>query len=1305
MATLLLSAAGAAIGGSIGGTVLGLSATVAERFVGATIGRAIDQRLLGQGSDPVETGRVERIRLTGAGEGDPVAQVHGRMRIGGHVIWASEFTEDVTTHGGGKGAPRQPEVKEYSYSVSLAIALCEGEITRVGRIWADGVEIGPAELTLRVYPGSHDQLPDPKMEAVEGAGQVPAYRGTAYVVFEDLDLGRFGNRVPQFSFEVVRPMPLNQPDAENAMPYGIHAVALMPGSGEYALAETPVYAETGPGQSVAVNVNSPHGLTDMATSVEAMVQELPNCEAVSLIVSWFGDDLRAGDCRIKPKVEFKETVVPDAPWVVAGLDRETAEAVAKVDDRPVYGGTPSDQSVIEAIRHLNAQGQAVLYYPFILMEQLAGNGLPDPYSDAPDQAPLPWRGRITTAKAPGQEGSSDGTAAAEAEVAAFFGTARASDFTVEDGEIVYDGPEEWRFRRYILHQAALCAAAGGVEAFCIGSEMRGLTQIRGAGNSFPAVTALRDLAAEVRALLGPETKISYAADWSEYFGYAPQDGSGDRFFHLDPLWADPNIDFIGIDNYMRLSDWRDGDDHADAAWGSIYDLDYLRSNILGGEGYDWYYHSPEAEAAQIRTPITDGAHHEPWVWRYKDIVNWWKNAHFERVGGVRAEDPTVWVPESKPIWFTEAGCAAIDKGTNQPNKFLDPKSSESRLPKYSNGMRDELIQHQYLQALHGFWREPENNPVSEVYGGPMLDMDRCFIWAWDLRPFPFFPGLGEVWSDGDNYARGHWINGRTGGRPLASVVAEICDRAGLRDYDVSALWGYVRGYTVADTGDARAALQPLMLRYGFDAVERDGLLRFINRDGDVDREIDPERIARHVELEGDVEYTRQSEAEMAGRVRLRFVQADGDFDPQAEEAISPRDETHAVAQSEVPLSLTRVEARQTVLRWLSEAQIARETVRFALPPSALDVGPGDVVRLPTAVGPQRYRVDRVEHGAEQLVEGVRIAPAPYAPAPMDEEPILLRGFDVPVPVLPLFLDLPLMRGDEVPHAPHIAVAADPWPGSVAVYDAPGDAGYVLNQVIAAGATVGVTENALFAALPGVIDRGPALQVRLGRGVLESVEDAAFLGGANLMAIGDGRPGGWELFQFRDAQMLTEDTWLLSHRLRGQLGTDAEMPQSWPVGSYVVLMNAVPQQIDLPAAQRGQVRHYRIGPALKPYDDPTYAHRVERFEGRGLRPLSPVHLRADQTPGRVDLTWIRRTRVDGDGWNLADVPLGEEREAYRVRVLQNGSVLREAEVTSPAWRYTLDMQAEDGALGGVTFEVAQLSARYGPGVAGHLTVIL
>ena len=1294
MATILLAAAGAAIGGSVGGTVAGLSTAVLGRAVGATLGRVIDQSLLGAGADPVETGKVDRFRLTNATVGQPVTQVYGRMRVGGQVIWASDFQESATTTGGGKGMPKAPKTTRYSYSVSLAIAICEGEIERVARIWADGEEIAREDLNMRVYTGTMDQLPDPVMEAIEGAGQVPAYRGTAYVVMEDLQLEGFGNRVPQFSFEVIRG---EQPGSEFYVDDPEHearAVAMIPGAGEYALATSQVYLKTEFGARRIANLNAVSHGTDMAYATEALCEELPACGMVSMVVCWFGDDLRCGECTLEPKVEQQVMDGEGMPWSVSGLGRFEAELLPQVEGRPVYGGTPSDQSVVEGIRHLHAQGQEVMFYPFILMDQMEGNGLPDPWTGAADQPPLPWRGRITLSVAPGQAGTPDGTLGAEIEVGAFFGTAQVSDFVIGDGVVTYTGPEEWSFRRMILHYACLCAAAGGVEAFCIGSELRSLTQIRGA-SGFVVVDELRTLAAEVRAILGPQTKISYAADWSEYFGYQPDDGSGDRYFHLDPLWADPEIDFIGIDNYMPLSDWREGEDHLDAGFGYVYNPEYLRGNVEGGEGYDWFYASDEDRAAQVRTPISDGTHGEPWVWRYKDVRNWWLNPHHERIGGVRQAAPTGWVAQSKPVWFTELGCAAIDKGTNQPNKFLDPKSSESSLPYFSSGRRDELVQMQYLRVMLSYWQDPAKNPVSAVYGGPMLDTGRCFVWSWDSRPFPTYPNNGDLWSDGANYRRGHWISGRIGGRSLASVVAEICRRSGLEDYDVSELWGYVRGYAVEDVGDARSVLQPLMLRYGFDAVERDGVLKFMLRDGLGAVPLPEDLLAESDEIKGRLERTREAEAELAGRVRVRFVESEADYDVVAEEAVLPDDATHAVTSNDLPMSMTRAEGRAVAERWLAEARMARDTVRLALPPSALAVGAGDVIRL-AGDGEALYRVDQVEMTDRQLLEAVRIDPGIFEPSDAPEDLPRIRGHVPPMPVEPVFLDLPLMRGDEVAHAPHLAVTANPWPGAVAVYASDTDEAYALMQVMGERATVGITQSPMIAAGPGVWDNGAALQVRLYSGALESRPEAALLNGANLMAIGSGSGADWELFQFREAELIGTDTWALSGRLRGQLGTDGIMPAVWPAGSQVVLIDGVPEQIDLAAATRRYARHYRIGPAQRGPDDPSYTHVVAGFDGVGLRPYAPGHLTAVPVGDGLDLGWIRRTRIEGDGWDLEDVPLGEDSERYRLRIRAGDTVLREANVESQGWFYNATDRMADLAAGADAWDVAQISERYGPG---------
>ncbi|WP_406870492.1 glycoside hydrolase TIM-barrel-like domain-containing protein [Thioclava sp. 'Guangxiensis'] len=1297
MATILLGAAGAAIGGGFGGTVLGLSGAVIGRAVGATLGRAIDQRLLGTGSQSVETGKVSQFRLSSASEGTPVPMLWGGMRLAGQVIWATRFRESASTQKSGKATGSSVKTTSYAYSVSLALALCEGQILRVGRIWADGQILDTAGIDYRVYPGSEDQEPDPKIEAVEGEGLAPAYRGIAYVVFEDLALAQFGNRVPQLTFEVFRAA---DPDLEGE-PEGyescVEGVALIPGTGEYSLATTPVYfsGEEG-GSSKVMNLNASGGQTDLSTSLEALDGDLPACQAVSLVVSWFGSDLRAGHCQIRPRVNELTGEGKNMPWSVSGIGRQAAGKVAYNTEGDLYGGTPTDQSVIEAIQSLRASGKFVTFYPFILMEQIAGNALPNPWAPDEEQPALPWRGRITTELAPGLVGTTDRTAAAADEVALFFGQAASDDFPSTDDGIGYSGPAEWSMRRFILHYAHLCAKAGGVDAFCVGTEMCALTQIRDGEDGFPAVEALRVLAGELREILGATCKIGYAADWSEYFGYSSHEGN--RYFHLDPLWSDAAIDFVGIDNYLPLSDWREGEEHADAAWPAIHDLAYLQSNIEGGEYYDWYYATDTHRDLQIRTPITDGEG-EPWIWRAKDFRGWWENRHYARINGVRATAPTAWLPQMKPIWFTEFGCAAIDKGTNQPNKFLDPKSSESMLPYYSNGRRDELIQMQYLRAMTDWWQTALHNPVSAVYGGPMIDMTKAHIWCWDARPWPEFPARDDLWTDAANYGRGHWLSGRATAQPLSRVVAEICQAGGLAAIDVSGLRGAVRGY-IAQSGESpRAMLQSLMLAYGFDAIERDGLLRFVMRSGQVDRVLEEANWALGDD-DSSVTQTRAAEAEMSGRVRLGYVEAEGEYTARVVEAISAQSQDHGTnSSSEVDVALHRPQAVAIVERWLAEAQMARDVIRFTLPPSLTGIGAGDVVAIEGA----RYRIDRVDLAGAATMEAVRIEEGLYEPSDAAEASVSVTRFYAPVPVTAQFMDLPLLTGEEVPYAPHLAVTASPWPGTVAVYDGSSDSDYQLNSTLSNRASIGQTLGGLTSARAGLWDRGPSLRIKLVSGELQSVSEAQVLAGANVMAIGDGSSGNWEIFQFATANLVAENTYDLSLRLRGQLGSDALMPDLWPEGSVVVALDGQVDQITLAQSQRNIARHYRMGSARRSYDDPSYLHLIESFRGNGLRPYAPAHLRIEAQGGGWMASWIRRTRIDGDAWLEQEVPLGETQERYRVRILgENDAVLREAETAGATWSYTEAQCAADLAVSPkLVLEVAQLSDLYGAGLAARL----
>lgn len=700
-------------------------------------------------------------------------------------------------------------------------------------------------------------------------------------------------------------------------------------------------------------------------------------------------------------------------------------------------------------------------------------------------------------------------------------------------------------------------------------------------------------------------------------------------------------------------------------------------------------------------PITDGAFNEPWVYRYKDLASWWSNLHHDRVNGVRSVDPTAWVPGSKPFWFTEFGCPAVDKATNQPNKFVDAKSSESGLPVWSNGRRDDLIQMQYLLAVTSYWADPANNPVSTLYGGPMVDLTHAHAWAWDARPFPEFPGQVEVWNDGDNYARGHWLNGRATNQPLAAVVAEICASSGVNPVVADDLFGLVRGFQQPDVTSARAALQPLLLAYGCDVVERGGRLAFRNRTGRVTAEITSDDLVILSDLEGSFETTRAADVETAGLVRLGYVDAQSSFEIRAAEARFPDEEARGVSQTDLPLALTRNEGVAMVERWLAEARVARDGARFAVPKSRLSVGAGDVI-LKDGL---RYRIDRVEAAEAQILDAVRVEPGVYQPSDSEGEVIVTRNFMGPVPVTPMFLDLPLLTGEEVPHAPHIAVAAEPWSGAVGVWSSSQDQGYALNRLIAGSSVIGVTEAPLLRASPGLWDRGTPLRIKISNGELASADMLSVLNGANAMAVGDGSAATWEVMQFAEAQIVAPDTYEVSMRLRGQLGTDAVMPEVWPVGSTVVLLDLALTQIDLPLSARGLARYYRIGIAARGLDDPNVTTRVKAFDGIGLRPYGVAHLRAAvDGVGTVTLGWKRRTRISGDSWQAAEVPLGEEREAYLVRIVQASAVRAEYTVTSAAFAYSAAMRALDGVSGAYEVQVAQVSVLFGPGPFRSLELV-
>jgi hypothetical protein len=214
MAQLAVAAAGAAVGSLFG-------APQADWLVGSFIGAAL---FAGGQQQKVEGPRLGDLQVQASTYGMGIPQVFGSMRLAGNVIWARPLIEKRHKQSAGKGGGGQTVVS-YEYFATFAVAFARGPVDAIRRVWADGkllVDLSETSINgrsfrygehiYRLHPGSETQAPDPVIEMHEGAGNVPAYRGLAYLTFDELPLRDFGNRIPNITAEVVDAAPIVHPN-------------------------------------------------------------------------------------------------------------------------------------------------------------------------------------------------------------------------------------------------------------------------------------------------------------------------------------------------------------------------------------------------------------------------------------------------------------------------------------------------------------------------------------------------------------------------------------------------------------------------------------------------------------------------------------------------------------------------------------------------------------------------------------------------------------------------------------------------------------------------------------------------------------------------------------------------------------------------------------------------------------------------------------------------------------------------------------------------------------------------------------
>lgn len=1164
------------------------------------------------------TSRLGDLKVQTCQYGEAIPLVYGTCQLSGNLLWCSNIREvinDTTTSqkiGGKGGQTVSSTVRNYYYYANFAIAICEGMIDKLNQVWADTELLNLQNYSHTIYYGTEEQLPDPTMESYLGHGNVPGHRGLAYIVFRDFPLTNFGNRIPNFSFEVSRnPYRQQENDRVEKM---ISSVIMIPGSGEFVYDTTVQYQLKGAsvngtwyvnGSKTRINENNNSNMADAVLATDQLQQTLTNLQWVAPVVAWYADGINIKDCTITPRVEYnfddQRLLIDTKPdvWKVGDKYRYQARLISKDDQgRPRYGGTISDSSIINYLQLLRKRGLKIMFYPLIMV----------------DDEQKSWRGRISG--------------------------------VATDLEHFFTGPDG--YDHFILHYANL--VKGRVDAFVMGSEMIGLTSITDVDHHFPAVEHFVQLASRVKQILGPQVIVTYAGDWSEYHH---TDGG---WYNMDPLWASPDIDVIGIDAYFPLTDILDTDD--------ISKEDII-NGWHSGEGYDWYY--LDSVNRQHKQYFKDEDPQNPGKFAWKNIAYWWENSHYNPDGS-----QTAWQPQSKPIWFTEYGFPSVDGASNQPNVFYDPNSVEGGFPRYSKGQIDFHTQRICLQATEEYWRNSKM-------------VTNKFVWTWDARPYPFFPNLLDVWADGNTWAYGHWLNGKLGNTLLADVVEDLGHKVGLThsQLDTGELYDHLDGMVINSPNSYKTLLAILQKAYFFQVQESVQQLHFYRTDHRSDAVLvldisqlilDDKHNIMTVILDDEgnsydflnISYlSREDNYNLCNRTIRRYNLLENNntdvlYDNKSNitlPIIFSAENINYIGENLLKLQ----QAQQLQLEFSLTLEIKLELgdkfclsdVHNLLPPECRDILLNDNFQV-TAVDWQDNRPIHIQ--AERVAVYNKLATHNVMNTIQVTELITPNS-----QAILEVMELPQLQGKihNTPLLYFIAKAEEPhWQGGK-LFSSYNGVDYQAEADILSSSIVGSLYSLLRPALPYTLDYANKITIKLLDSIeasLESIDINTLLNGKNLALLGN------ELLQFQRADFNADGTYTLSVLLRGLYGTEESMASHQIGESFVLLdQHVLNQTVD--DGTLGMNRFYKLvsfGQTVEQCE--TVVNHV--VQGTNLLCLAPVNLQ--QYPladGTIRLSWQRRSRGSYN-WNDAiDLPLPEKREIYQITIYDHNTdiVLLETKV--------------------------------------------
>lgn len=548
---------------------------------------------------------------------------------------------------------------------------------------------------------------------------------------------------------------------------------------------------------------------------------------------------------------------------------------------------------------------------------------------------------------------------------------------------------------------------------------------------------------------------------------------------------------------------------------------------------------------------------------------------------------------------------------------------------------------------------------------------------------------------------------------VGAVCLDITNRCGLGPVSVAHLTELVRGYALGRASNGAGALAPLAMAYHFDVAEASGQIRCVKRGRSMQGTVPIEHLGGRDPSSGPIEPIKFSTASAVGlpkEISVTFSDPELDYQMNAQRAFRDRGDVEANEATQLPLVLSATEGRQIADRLLWSPWTARRGAMTSTNDRWIRRGPGQVLGIPVAGQVLPYRIIRAVRGDNGVIEWelqrddsqVYSSDATGVAGNVRENPLQLPG-----ETLLQLMDCPILQDADDNAGFYWAVTAvnQGWRGAAVHRSSDGGSSYAFMSSVEVRTRIGRVASALPSGPTAYWDDGNTITVVLDYAghALESRDDAAVLGGANGVWLGDPDGQGGEVLQFGVATLVAPQTYELSHLLRGRLGTEANVGTHGANETFVLLTLGTLGRSDFGPGDWNASRLYKPVSRLESLDDT--ASQSFTNTGVGKRPYSPTHVAGTRdTSNNLTVSWVRRSRLRSAGL-AGPVPLGEASEAYEVDILSGLTVVRTISTTSPTVSYTAAQQTADGLTPGnpVSLRVYQISDVAGRGFPAAATV--